>query len=497
MKKLKSKFSILLYSLSGLGVNMLNLIMTSYLLDAVMTEGFHENIENWTFFNKTIVVAGVWSISILIAKILDGVIDVPFSSWCENIRSKWGKRRPAILIGLVLTILSFVGFINPITYYLGLGNLSTTIYLAVMLCAFYAFYTLTMLTFYATFSEVVDNDKDRMFLSNCKSVFDVVYFIFGYALIPALIGSQNIRIIAYIFLPLSLTMLIPLFMLKEDSTAKKDTEDFKYQKPLSIIESIKYSIKNKDFMKWMLTYCFLQFGIQMFLTGQNVYCSGVAQFSGGTLAILNAFSFAPVPLTLILYNKIIKKKGFKCGFIYALSMFVIGMALFALCNPNIFPNETTRIIIGIFAALFCSLGIGSFFSVEYVIPSSLAAKEREEKGRTNPGMYFAVQGLVGGVISGISTGLVWVKLLKDNNLTNLLVVIVAISCIFTIISIFFLPKEIDKIGKDETNEKVNRKKEKAIKIEEKEEKEEKIVNKKKTKNYIVTAKVTVTFDDNK
>ena len=51
MKKLKGKKQILLYAISGLGVNMLNLIVGTYLCDALMVEGFSANVENWTYFN--------------------------------------------------------------------------------------------------------------------------------------------------------------------------------------------------------------------------------------------------------------------------------------------------------------------------------------------------------------------------------------------------------------------------------------------------------------
>lgn len=444
MTKIKSKWKLLLYALSGLGVNMLNIIVTSYLCDALMVEGFKENIENWTYFNKTIVVAGVWSICILISRVLDGIIDIPFSTWGENIKCKFGKRRPVILFGLVLTMLSYVLFLNPLHSHASILN---TIYMAIILCSFYAFYTLTMVTFYATFAEVVDNSNDRLLLSNFKSTFDVVYFIFGYALIPALIGSTNIRIIAYIFLPLALTMLIPMFLLKEESTLDNKEK----VKALSIKESLVYSIKNKKFVKWMITYVILQFGIQMFLTGQNVYCSGVAGFDAGTLAILNACSFAPVPFTLIIYNKLINKKGFKFGFIFALSMFTIGMTFLTICNKDIIANLTIRTIVGVISALFCSFGIGALFSVEYVIPATLAANEKKEKGISNPGMYFAVSGLVGGIVSGISTGLVWINL-KNYNLVFLMSIIVLVCCIISAITVKFLPQEIDNIGKKEISE---------------------------------------------
>ena len=60
-----------------------------------------------------------------------------------------------------------------------------------------------MLTYYATFREVCQNERDTVFLSNTKSICDVVYFSLGFALIPLFINLDiNIRWIALIFLPL-------------------------------------------------------------------------------------------------------------------------------------------------------------------------------------------------------------------------------------------------------------------------------------------------------
>ena len=119
-----------------------------------------------------------------------------------------------------------------------------------------------------------------------------------------MVGSINIRTIGFIFLPLVLTMLIPLFMIKEKSTKEEDLT-LDSEETVGVLESLKYAFKNKAFIKWMGIYFLMQFGVQMFLAGENVYCSGVCEFEGWQITILNALSFAPVPLTLILYNKIV------------------------------------------------------------------------------------------------------------------------------------------------------------------------------------------------
>ena len=173
MQKITGKKKLFLYGMAGLGINMLNLIIGSYLCDALMIEGFQENIENWTYLNKTLVVAGVWSIMIAIAKILDGIIDIPLAGWTDKLKSKWGKRRPAIALGMFPMLIAYVLFLFPLQN--AEHSIVNTIWHGLMLCVFYTFYTLTMVTYYATFSEIVDNEQDRVTLSNFKTVFDVVF----------------------------------------------------------------------------------------------------------------------------------------------------------------------------------------------------------------------------------------------------------------------------------------------------------------------------------
>ena len=153
----------------------------------------------------------------------DGAIS-DFDYLIDKIKCKFGRRKMGLLIGVIPTIITFVLFLIPLN---NSATILNTVWFGVILCLFYSFYTLTMLTYYATFREVCATEKDVMFLSNVKSIFDVVYFSLGFALIPLFIGMKlNIRVIALIFLPLSLTMLIPFFMLKEN----KDEENTKTNK---------------------------------------------------------------------------------------------------------------------------------------------------------------------------------------------------------------------------------------------------------------------------
>lgn len=456
MQKIKGKKKLFLYGMAGLGINMLNLIIGSYLCDALMIEGFQENIENWTYLNKTLVAAGVWSMMIAIAKILDGIIDIPFAGWTDKLKSRWGKRRPAILLGMVPMLIAYVLFLVPLQN--AEHSIVNTIWFGTMLCVFYAFYTLTMVTYYATFSEIVDNEQDRVTLSNYKTVFDVVYFVLGYALIPAFIGSANIRVIALAFLPLSMTMLIPLFMIKEKSTLDKDVEEYKkngemeetdVEEHVGIIDSFKYAIKNKSFIVWMMIYFALEFSTQMFLTGQNVLYSGYMGFEGFNITIIMACAFAPVPFTLILYNKIVRKHGIKMGYIFSLSAYLLAMLVTVLCSQKIIPNDTLRLAVAALGGVLSAFGTGCFFSINYTIPSTIADNERKETKISHPAMYFAIQGLFSGVATAISTGLVWVNLknVGGGQFIWLMPIIVIIGGLVSMYMTRFMGKDVSEIGK--------------------------------------------------
>lgn len=441
MRTLKTKTSKIIYACAALGVNLLNLMVGSYICSAIIAEGFgSEQLATHTFEGHDLVIAGLWAIFGVIAKIIDGVIDIPMASFTDRLKSKWGRRRPAILMGMIPMIISYCLFLFvPNKEGITLLN---TVYYFVVLAIFYTTYTLTMVTYYATFTEIVDNEADRRFISNVKSVCDIVYFILGYVLVPMFLKGLNIRIVSLIVLPLVLTMLIPIFMIKEEST--KDGVN-SYEKTVNLVKSLKYTFKNKDFIIWMIVYAFMTFGLQLFLNGINEFFS----ITGLSMMIVMASSFAPVPFTFFIYNKLIKKKGFGFAFRYVLIMYSVGMI--GMFFASYITNSTLKLVMAIVFALFCSLAIGALFSVGYSIPSQLAAEDEMRTGISHSAMYFAVQGLFSGVASGIG-GSAMLTLLKKNTFfgqkgTYYTTLVAGIACLFASILIVILPNSIKTMGR--------------------------------------------------
>lgn len=436
MKTLKGKGKLTLYSFGGFGINLLNLMMGSYLCSAVIATGFGEDaIGNQTFVGIDLVIAGVWAAFVLVAKIIDGVIDIPLASFTDRLKCRFGRRRPSILLGLIGVIASYAIFATIIPDASG-ASIGNTIFYGVILCLFYISYTLTMVTYYATFTEIVDNEGDRQYISNVKSVADVVYFIVGYVLVAMMLKGLNIKWVALIVLPIALTMLIPLFLIKEGSTKEGGSGEVK---TVNLFKSLGYTFQSKDFIVWMCVYAMMNFGLQLFLGGINEYFS----VAGMSMMIVMACTFAPVPFALILYNHIVKKKGFGFAFRYILIAYAVSMI--AMFFVGWFASGTLKTILAIVCGLGCSLSVGAFFSVAYSIPSHLAVVDQKRTGIDHSAMYFAVQGLFSGIATGLATGVV-LTLLKTTDTVIWITLISGGGCLVAFLMTFFLPKSVNTIG---------------------------------------------------
>ena len=435
MKKITDRKKLALYGCSGMGVNMLTIMVGSYLCSALLVGGFEEHIESWTYLNKDLVVAGLWAVLVFLAKALDGIIDLPLATFADKLNTKLGRRKSGLLIGIIPMVIAYVAFLFPLNTSATILN---TIWFGALLCIFYTFYTLTMLTYYATFSEVCQNEQDTVFLSNVKSICDVAYYILGFALVPVFVSiGINIRIVALIFLPLLLTMLIPFFLLKENDSEEKSV------RTLTLGKALGTAFQNKPFIYWMLTSSVMTIGLQLFLGGINELFSS----TGLNMTFVMASSFVPVPFTIILYNYIVKRKGLGFAYRYILTVFSIGMIIMYICNINSHKmSELQLTLVAILGGIFVSFAIGAFFSITYTVPSHLAIMEEEKTGKKIASMLFAVQGLFEGVAAGIATGLILVTL-KDNDVISLLPIIVAVCCMSAFGMSFAFKKEIAYMGK--------------------------------------------------
>ena len=352
----------------------------------------------------------------MLAKAFDGIVDIPLASLTDNLKSKFGRRRLPILVCFIPMVLSYAFCWIPIG---GTDQqVLNTIWISFWAFVFFTTYTMSLIAFYGSLSTVCVNEGQRTRVSAFKAFFDTISYCLVYALVPLLLSSLKINIdkLVLCLLPVMITMLIPVFMIKEgkkfEEKAIKEGYDIKpleEEKKVGLFESIKVAFTNKPFIKWCLVNCCSFFGLQIFLVSMNALIDGGMGMNGGQMAILNTCAFAPVPVMLYLFNKLKKKKGIRFAFQSALICFSICIFSFLFGSKFILGdnNVTLQMIIGCVGGVVGSWSISAFFMVPYLIPAQIASIEEKVTGKNISSMLFAVQAFTSSIASAIAGGLVY------------------------------------------------------------------------------------------
>jgi Na+/melibiose symporter-like transporter len=123
--------------------------------------------------------------------------------------------------------------------------------------------------------------------------------------------------------------------------------------------------------------------------------------SDAQLGLMNAAAFAPVPIMLIIFNLISRKKGAKFAFRVALLVFAFAMLLFPLGWTRL-GLPIPPLVVGIIAGAIGSFSIGAFFTIPYAFPAQITAVEAQQTGKDRAGMFFAVQGLINQFVGSLA-----------------------------------------------------------------------------------------------
>lgn len=406
VRSLDKKWKELLFSFSGFGPNLLMVLMGAYFTDAInpaaLPAGSLQAISG-----ACLIMPAVFPILWMIAKAFDGIIDVPFAAITDTLSTKWGRRRPAIAVCFVPMVVSFALCWMPIST----SQAANTAWIFVWALVFFATYTMCLIAFYGSLSNVCADEPQRLRVSSYKSFFDTISYCLVYALVPVILQGAGIHIdkLVYILLPLMLTMMIPMFLIKEGAKYGYPENEGMAPEKVGLVSSIKLTFGNRTFMRWIVVNCCAFFGLQMFLVAMNAMILGGMGMSGVGMTVLNTCAFAPVPICLYLFNKLKLKKGVRFAFQTCLLAFAVSILGFVfgsnyVVGPN---NKTLQYIIGCVGGVIGSWAIGSFFMMPYLVPAQISSVEEKVTGKNHSAMYFAAQALTTSVVGAVASSLVY------------------------------------------------------------------------------------------
>ena len=413
VESLNKKWKELLFAASGFGPNFLMVLMGAYFSDAVNPAGLSGNVNGQTIIgNICLVLPALFSVLMIVAKVFDGVIDIPFAAITDNLSTKWGRRRPPIAVCFIPMVVSFAFCWWPVFGTAESAQLGNTVWFIFWSLIFFATYTMCLIAFYGSLSNVCKDEAQRLRVSSFKSFFDTISYCVVYALVPLIIQGIytkfgfSIDEFVFMCLPLMCTMLIPLFLIKEgEKYGYPENNGKETQEKIKLGESFKITFKNKMFSNWLVVNCCSFFGLQMFLVAMNAMILGGMGFNGGEMALVNTCAFAPVPIMLYLFRKLKDRKGIRFTYQTCLISFAVAILSFFfgstfICGTD---NKMLQYIIGCVGGVMGSWAIGAFFMMPYMIPAQISSVEEKLTNKNHSAMYFAAQAFTTSVVGAVAS----------------------------------------------------------------------------------------------
>ena len=321
-------------------------------------------------------------LAMVIGRIVDAVADPVIGIWSDNSRYEGGRRLPFIKYGMIPLALSFMLIWIP----MGGSELSRFVYLAVMLGAFFFFYTVVVAPYLALLPELSDSHNERTKLSAWQAGFNIAGLAVAMVGSAWLIENYNFKVMGIVLgLVALVSFAITAFTVQERRT-------FDPGEPISWKESMRLTLQNKPFLYYLGAQLLFWFGFNMTMivipyvvTVLMVLDEGSVGLVLGVALVLSVICF---PLIVSLCNK----HGYKK--ILILTMTIQALVLAALGFVGLWPGNIPVFWQGLITVAFAGFPLAGFFVIPNAMLAELTEYDYAQTGRRREAIYFGVQGLI-------------------------------------------------------------------------------------------------------
>ncbi len=380
IEKLTNKTKIL-YGVADLGISLLTSSIQFFLLF------YYTDIAG--------INPGLAGSALLVGKLTwDAINDPVFGYLSDRTRSRWGRRKPYMLLGAIPFGLSIW-----LLFSLPPGLVGVKAFLAVLGSFLLADTTQTLVSvpYYALSAELTYDYDERTSLISIRMIFTVLGYILGAAATTAVAGMFiNIgwtKTAAYsgmgaIFgIVAVITMLVTVFGVKE--TPRPDL----MPATMPLKRQLQQVFKNKPFVQYMIMSTIISISFTL-LTSLLPYFITYQLLMEEQIPFIMLVLLGTIGLFLLPWRMVSKKMN--KGPAYALGLFIASIAIVV---AYFLPQGPSPWIYAI--AFFAGVG----FSAQYVFPWSMIPDvievDESQSGERHEGIYFGVNAFLGKITGAI------------------------------------------------------------------------------------------------
>ncbi len=322
--------------------------------------------------------------------------------WISDAKyTKWGRRKPYIIIfapllGISLIFLILPGFVldlnDPTSFnFMGILFQKETLFLWMLLweIIFRASYAVTT-PYQAWMAEefpIEERPKVSQFQNTFNYIGNGIMALFSMIVlttyINALDGAPDLNIPIPSSISISIITFGILTIVLFNIVAFKMPTEPKYEIKTNLVENLKIIVKNKNFMLITLMVGISGLGWSMVTTSMLKYLQDALHMGTMDFIISSVFLLLSIFIFLYLWRRLIQKKGKKQSLLYVFIAAVIFMPISLL---GLIPMQSS-LVLGIIFIMGIGAILGGWFLFPYIVYADVAEDDEKSTGELKAGIY--------------------------------------------------------------------------------------------------------------
>jgi GPH family glycoside/pentoside/hexuronide:cation symporter len=320
-----------------------------------------------------------------LGRVTDGVNDPVVGYLSDSVRTRWGRRKPFMIVGLPLLCVFFVLVWYPPATEESAGNFW---YASIILVLFFAAFTAYVGPYTAMLAEVAGSVDERVKLSALQGIYNVVGLVAGGLVTGAVLKSgMSDQQMAWLVTGVSLAaMLLPLFGPGDDPARVAS------QERIPFLRSVGMTLRNRPFRLYVIAQVLFYLGLMTIVAALPYLTKPLLNQEKGEAGTLSGIALLGGALCVPLIVRVADRRGSKAAFLFSLCWFAGSASLLALLGP--FGRQPWGLWLARGLVILPGVAIGGLFALPYAILANITDYDRQRTGMDRQGMFFCVQGMI-------------------------------------------------------------------------------------------------------
>lgn len=290
----------------------------------------------------------------------------------DRTRTRWGRRRPWLMVSVPILVISSIMFFSP-PHALGTG-IKLAVYFTIFLMLTETANTIASVNYHSLLPELFRETDKRNSANSFRQALQLVGMIIGVSLVPMLAQAVGYRITAVILGLLGGSLVIYSVL------GCKENKEFSDMPPPSFRDSMKALAGNRNFWFVSVSHFLYQATAGLLLAGIPFYIKYALELPDATAAILSACVFVTAIPSMFLWYKLINRYGTLT--VWRIALLTLGLSL----APMFFSHN---LILSCITGAFVGIGIAGVTANLDMVNSELIEDDARRYGVRREATFFA------------------------------------------------------------------------------------------------------------